>query len=1165
MGNCIAGGGDNNYGQVGNGSTKSQRTPVKILNNVKTVTSYQSSSDFSACIVSAIMENGELYSWGYNKYGQIGNGSTEKQLTPVKILNNVKKVIYHANQDCVSAITGNGELYNWGYNSSGQIGNGNTENQLTPIRILPAQTENNSLIVKAVEKYSTDNETLKKMLFYIQEQNLPYDVKMQLMNDVCMQYGYTDAKEGIEYLNDASSAQVAYNALVNNEQYCCWNFGYYLNNTTKGKIARGLLYTDGLIFNDELGAWLEPGTYIENDYPGIKKYKTLLAKFIEDSATECEIYTRASQVAGTVNDMLKLKEIDDDSELEKNIERLFVAASSKEQEKIINDIFQKDKLTVADGKYITVKSETWGKAFGLASKTLKLATDGTNDILAFFDVSTRMKLYQEYDLFFEEIIHAEDLPFELRAAAYFLQDEVKSGYFTPIKNLLLHSLKNASALQNSIQEVKIEKGELDNLLGEASLTIEIGAFCVNLLVDMGGLVKNAAYTNGYAYLTAFYANLLEESRAKFNNNKTEANAWDFYYKYNMLYRLRIVGEETYLELNELSPNGIMGWGGYLLKYAFDYDSKKSLVESNVSFLKEHCKFQLPNAVTVPETYQFAQKAIVSCPVDVKVLDSNGTVIAVIADGRTSDISNEYGRFMSVYKPYSKDYAKVIYLKDNGDYTYQIIGKNDGVVSLQMFEGGDTVSGFRNVAVNEKTIIKATTDNTVTTYEIDSNADGKTDRQEELQHEKDKMNLLSSLSISDTECNLHINESKQLSYQYEPLNAVNSQVSWKIEDTSIASITQNGEVKALYAGTTTAYCISTSVDEKGDNIIASCTIIVKDSTRDRPSEVIPSESPNPPATTAQPSIMPSSTPSVSYGPTITNNPNVTNSPTVTKGPNVTHEPAVTSRPSVTQVPTATLQPMASPVISSTAVPDQTNTLAPDSTIEPTETPSVTLKPLDNTNPTAAPTSENNNASVKKLRKGSKVTDKKTKAIYKITRTGKNRTAEYVKSIRKNPTGISVPTSVKLNGKTYKVTSVGKAAFKNSKKLKKVKLGKNVKKIGKQTFYGCTNLTKVTLGKNIAVIGVEAFSKCTSLAIITIPSKVKRIGNKAFYKCKNLRYIFVKTKTLTAKTVGNNAFGKGANKLRVKTDKSKWKFYAQIFMAKGMSKKALFIINPVKLVI
>lgn len=76
----------------------------------------------------------------------------------------------------------------------------------------------------------------------------------------------------------------------------------------------------------------------------------------------------------------------------------------------------------------------------------------------------------------------------------------------------------------------------------------------------------------------------------------------------------------------------MGWGGYLLKYAFDYDSKKSLAESNVSFLKEHCKFQLPNAVTVPETYQFAQKAIISCPVDVKVLDSNGTVIAVIADG-----------------------------------------------------------------------------------------------------------------------------------------------------------------------------------------------------------------------------------------------------------------------------------------------------------------------------------------------------------------------------------------------------------------------------------------------------------------------------------------------------------------------------------------------------
>lgn len=1068
--------------------------------------------------------------------------------------------------------------------------------------------EKKSLIIEAVEKYATDNETLKKMLFHIQEQNLPYDVKMQLMNDICMQYGYTDVKEGIEYLNDASSAQIAYSALVNNEQYCSWNFGYYLNNTTKGKIARGLLYTDGLIFNEELGAWLEPGTYIENDYPGIKKYKTLLAKFIEDTSKDFEVYARANEVLKIAEDIIKINNKNDEEKLEKDLEKLINAKSGEEQEKIINEVFKNNKLIIVDDEYVTTKNEVWGKAFGVASKTLKIAFDGTKDILAFINVSTRMRLYQEYDLFFKDIINADDLPFELRAAAYFLREEVKSGYMEPIKDTLLHGLKNASALQDKLQVIKVEKGELVNLFKDITTTVEISTFIVNLLVDMGGLVKNAAYTNGYAYLTAFYANLLEESRANFNNNKTEANAWDFYYKYNILYRLRIAGEETYLALNELSPNGIMGWGGYLLKYAFDYDSKKSLVESNISFIKEHCKFQLPNAVTVPETYQFAQKAIISCPVDVKVYDSNGTVIAMIADGNASDISNEYGRFMSVYKPYSKDYAKVIYLKDDGNYTYQIIGKEKGTVSLQMFEDGDVASGFRNVALDENTIIKATTDNTVTTYEIDSNADGKTDKQEELQQEKDKIILLSSLSISDTECSLFVDEHKQLSYQYEPLNAVNSQISWKIEDTSVASITQNGEITALSVGTTTAYCISTSVDEKGDNIVASCNITVEDNIEDLPSETTaPPEVTNSPVPTAEalatPTAAPSTIPSVEQTATPTVAPLST--PSVEQIATSTVVPPIT--PSVEQIATPTVVPPTIPSVEQTVTPTvkpsvipsltplpypslhpspkpsnmpsvsywpeftsspnaaQKPNITPCSTIvptaSPTEIPEFSLKPSESPYAIVGTATEKNNNSIQ-LKKGSKVTDKKTKAVYMILSKGKNKTVRYLQSTKKNPICVIIPNRVRLKGKAYKVISIGKGAFRESKKLKMIKIGKNVKTIGKKAFSECKRLINVTLGKNVIFIGANAFSKCIALPNITIPSKVKMIGSKAFYQCRNLRYIVVKTKKLTFKNVGNKSFSKGATRVQVKTNKNKWRRYVKIFTTKGMSGKALYRFAPAK---
>ena len=37
----------------------------------------------------AITENGDLYCWGYNSNGQIGNGTTENQTNPVKLRDSV--------------------------------------------------------------------------------------------------------------------------------------------------------------------------------------------------------------------------------------------------------------------------------------------------------------------------------------------------------------------------------------------------------------------------------------------------------------------------------------------------------------------------------------------------------------------------------------------------------------------------------------------------------------------------------------------------------------------------------------------------------------------------------------------------------------------------------------------------------------------------------------------------------------------------------------------------------------------------------------------------------------------------------------------------------------------------------------------------------------------
>ncbi len=119
--------GKNWYGEVGNGTTENQLSPVKVLSNVETVL-------LNYGLSTAITTNGDLYCWGKNYYGQVGNGTTGNQLSPVKILSNVKKVLL--DYDLSTAITTNGDLYRWGKNGDGEVGNGTTENQLSPVKIL---------------------------------------------------------------------------------------------------------------------------------------------------------------------------------------------------------------------------------------------------------------------------------------------------------------------------------------------------------------------------------------------------------------------------------------------------------------------------------------------------------------------------------------------------------------------------------------------------------------------------------------------------------------------------------------------------------------------------------------------------------------------------------------------------------------------------------------------------------------------------------------------------------------------------------------------------------------------------------------------------------------------------------------------------------------------
>jgi len=123
--------GRNTYGQLGDGTFTNRLRPAPVHGLTEIV---QIASGWSTSY--ALHADGTVLAWGLNEDGELCNGGTVNSHTPVRVFGLTDITQVAAGIGHVLAIAGPGrEVWAWGLNTAGQVGDGRTTSRLDPVRI----------------------------------------------------------------------------------------------------------------------------------------------------------------------------------------------------------------------------------------------------------------------------------------------------------------------------------------------------------------------------------------------------------------------------------------------------------------------------------------------------------------------------------------------------------------------------------------------------------------------------------------------------------------------------------------------------------------------------------------------------------------------------------------------------------------------------------------------------------------------------------------------------------------------------------------------------------------------------------------------------------------------------------------------------------------------
>ena len=125
--------GGNGSGELGDGSTTDRLAPVQVnLASQRTATAITSGSKH----VCAILDDGSLVCWGENDFGQLGDGTTTNRNAPVAVDTGDKNVVnISAGENHTCALLDDNSVVCWGVNLRGQLGDETIVNKSEPTAV----------------------------------------------------------------------------------------------------------------------------------------------------------------------------------------------------------------------------------------------------------------------------------------------------------------------------------------------------------------------------------------------------------------------------------------------------------------------------------------------------------------------------------------------------------------------------------------------------------------------------------------------------------------------------------------------------------------------------------------------------------------------------------------------------------------------------------------------------------------------------------------------------------------------------------------------------------------------------------------------------------------------------------------------------------------------